>query len=680
MHAHSEKSAAAPAIGFFDVRRITAVGGAANGLRVPSVRLLLSLAAEGERSGEALHRGARALGLALGVPDAQPADAAGTLVAPLISALCQLWTKALSSALTEVNAALAQTVSGPPSQQGVEIAKAGGAQKAAGILLQWPTHWPHLLGPVLNWALDQWSMLAQAADKDAAVQAVRSSWEQLKPRIRQALPPGANPARLLTAASDLKLPIRWIDRDIMQVGHGRRARWLCSTLTDSTPSLGTMLARDKASANRLLRAAGIPVPQHVEVTSEEAALAAAERLGWPVVVKPADQDQGTGARPNLHSVKQVIAAYRHASAISKRVLVEKHVAGNEYRLGVVHGRLFWAHERVPAKVTGDGQSTLQALIDAENDRRGVARMSDVNAWSPIELNGESLDYLIENGFSLDGVPALGAVVQLQRVPNGSGSTGRHCLNAVHPDNRLLAERVAKLLRLDVAGVDIIISDISWSWRDAGGAVTEVNAVPRVSNRTDPNVVVRLLSELIPAQGRIPLCFVLAPDEAAIAWVEVLHARLSATGLRTGLSTEAGLRIGTDWIRMGRSSLWDDVQALQMDPTVGAIVVVGDDAGFLQSGLPFDAVDALIVATHAPQVLQLLMPYSGSFKAVIGDHVTKQYGDALQAWGGNWLALPRGEQGERRLVDETVRALLAAEAAYAHVEPVLQDEVSHAMRS
>ena len=676
MHDRDEKPVSAAATGLFDVRRITTVVGVANGLRAPSVQVLLSLSAQGERSSDALYSAARSFAAVLSLPTPSQDLPTELPAEQTITALCELWSNVLSRALAELKATLAQTVSGPLNLQRVSITRSGSAEQATGVLLQWPTHWPHLLAPTLNWALEQWSALALAVDDDEAAQAVRSSWEQLRQRLGQALPPGYNPARLLTAANDLKLPVRWIDPEIVQIGQGRRGRWLRSTLTDATASLGVLLARDKARANRFLRTAGVPVPQHVEVASEEAALAAAERLGWPVVVKPADQDQGAGARPNLCSAEQVIAAYRHASAISKRVLVEKHVAGNEYRLTVVHGRLLWAHERVLATVMGDGQSTLQALIDAENERRRIALIKDVNAWPLIKIEEENLSYLNEVGWPLESIPPSGRVVQLQRVPNGNGSINRACFDTIHPDNRLLAERAAQLLRLDVAGVDLIIPDISRSWRDAGGAVTEVNAIPQVSNRTDRNLVARLLRQLIPGQGRIPLAYVLAPGEAP-GWVEVLHARLSAAGLRVGLSTDAGLRVGEDLIRTGRSSVWDDVHALQLDPTVAAIVVVADGAGFLQSGLSFDAVDALIVAAHAPQVLQLLMPYCGSLKAMIGEDVIRQYGTALQAQAGGWLLLTSDEQAERRLVDEVAGALLAAEAAYAHAEPVLPDEVPYA---
>ena len=671
MREHRETPA--PAIECFDVRRITTLIGAANGLRVSSVQLLLCLAEPGEKSGEVLHGGVGALASALGVPVPQREDHPGTPAESVITGLCHAWLNVLFCALAEVNAALAQTASGTVSLRRVGITKEGGARKASGVLLQWPTHWPHLLAPVLNWALDQWNALTRATDADVAAQAVRASWGQLRHRLGLALPSGTNPARLLTAANDLKLPVRWIDRDILQVGHGRRARWLRSTMTDATPSLGVLLARDKARANHLLRAAGVPMPQHVEVPSEEAALAAAERLGWPVVVKPADQDQGAGARPNLCNAEQVIAAYRHASAISKRVLVEKHIAGNEYRLTVVHGRLLWAHERVPAAVVGDGQSTLQALIETENERRRIALLADPNAKPIIKIIEENFSYLHEAGWSLESIPVSGQVVQVQRVPDGNGSFNRACFDAVHSENRLLAERAAQLLRLDIAGVDLIIPDISRSWRDAGGAVTEVNAIPQINNRTDRNLAMRLLRQLIPSQGRIPLAYVLAHGQAP-GWVEALHERLSAAGLRVGLSTEAGLRVGKDLIRTGRNSVWDDVYALQVDPSVEAIVVVADGMGFLQSGLPFDAVDALIVTAHALQVLQLLTPYSGSLKAVIGNGVIRQYGTALPAQAGNWLLLPSDEQGERRLVDEAVRALLSADAAYAHAEPVLPDEV------
>ncbi len=662
------------AIVFFDVRRVIMLNGAANGLRGGSVQLLLSLSDRGERPVEALRRGLRAMGAVVGQTVQINEDPAPTNAEPVIADLCRQWLDLLSGALAEVSTALSVTVSGPPTVQKVEITKTDQAQKVPGALLQWPTRWPHLLAPVLNWALDQWTVLAQAMDQDAAVQEGRSSWQQQQKAVLQVLPSGTNAALLLTAADSLDLPMRWIGRDIMQFGHGRRARWLRSTMTDSTPSLGAMLARDKAHANRLLRMAGVPVPQHVEVMSEEGALAAAARLGWPVVVKPADQDAGAGARANLRSADQVAAAYRYASSVSRRVLVEQYIAGHDHRLTVVHGKLFWAYGLQRAMVVGDGKSVIQALIDAENERRRSALTGNMNDLQPIQLKPDDILFLEETNLPLDSIPAAGQEVWLQRLPNSHrGGLLRACFGRVHPDNRVLAERAAQLLRLDIAGVDLIIPDISRSWREVGGAITEVNAIPQVYNTTDRNLVARLLRELVPSHGRIPLAYVLVQG-AAPAWVEALHARLAASGLRVGLSTENGLRVGADLIRQPRTSEWDDVQALQLDPTVEAIVVVGDGSGFLQSGLPFDAVDALVVSAHAPQVLQLMLPYCGSLKAVLGDEMIRQYGNGLRAQSGNWLVLTGDEQGEQHLVDEVVRALLAAEAVYTQAEPLLPDEV------
>ena len=666
----------APAVAFFDSRRITLVPGVANGLRVPGVQLLLSPGAPGDGAGDALRQGLDRMAVALGVAGPPQEEPAAATARPAFAGLCRRWALLLLAALAEVNASLSEAAAGTPSLQVLGAATGGGGRAAGhdGILLRWPTHWPQLLAPVLDWALDLWSTLAQAADEDAAVAAARSSWDQVRRRILQGLPPGTNAALLLAAADRLAVPVRWVDWDVLLVGQGRRARWLRSTMTDATPGLGAMLARDKARANRLLREAGVPVPRHEEVASEQAALAAAARLGWPVVVKPADQDGGAGARAGLSTEAYVADAYRHATTRSQRVLVEQHLDGVDHRLTVVHGHLFAAYKIRRAIIVGDGTATLQGLIDAENARRREALADGTSILRPIHLQPEDLQLLEETGWCLDATPAAGQEVTLQRMPSSShGGVALSCFGAVHPDNRVAVERAARLLRLDVAGVDFISPDISRSWREVGGAVTEVNAIPQVYNRTDRNMVMRLLRELVPGRGRVPLAYVLTQGDAP-AWVEVLRERLVAAGLCVGLTTPAGMCVGTDWIRMPRTSEWDDIRALQLDPTVGAIVVVGDGAGFLRSGLPFDTVDALVVATFAPQVLRLLLPYCGPFKAIIGEEVARRCIDMPQARAGDWLVRPEGGQEESRLVDEVTRALVAAEAFYARAEPVLPDEV------
>ena len=357
------------------------------------------------------------------------------------------------------------------------------------------------------------------------------------------------------------------------------------------------------------------------------------------------------------------AAFAHASGFSKRVLVEQHIQGHEYRLTIVNGELLWAHERLPASVTGDGQRSVQALIDVENVRRRQALLTDPDGWLPIQMDAANLSYLNENGRSLDDIPAAGEVVRLQRVPRSTtGGMGAAHFDTIHPDNRRLAERAAQMLRLDIAGVDLIMPDITRSWREVGGAVTEVNAIPGVAMQTNPLLHQQLLQKIMPHSGRIPLLFVLVEGDKP-QWIDGVITRLEAAGLHVGLTSTEGLKIGGNSIRGPRASVWDDIRAMQMDPSVGAMIIISDGADLLRTGLPFDTVDALVVQAHRPQTLSLLLPYVRGLKV---HQVSESQTGASPppAIGKDWRTFSDGLESMAALTEMMASALLQAEAIYA----------------
>lgn len=541
------------------------------------------------------------------------------------------WVAMMGQALAAAAAVCAPHAAGEPR------VVAGRQNGQPGFWVLWPAHWPQRVGGCLLWSLQVWRQLAQP-DPDGqppGVEALGRQWQERVRMLRQRVPGGLNPANVLAAARALDWPARWVDGDVLQLGHGRLSRWWRSTLTDATPSIGVMLARDKTRTTRLLRTAGLPVPRHMEVGSLDAAERAAEALGWPVVVKPADQDKGAGARAHLQSMEQVRRAFDHAAAVSGRVLVEQHVYGREYRLTVVQGVLLWAHERVPAQVVGDGRHDVQTLIEQENRRRRAALAADPAGWVPMQVDEEMRDYLQETGVSLQAVPPAGVPVRLQRVPAATtGGGGLACFHTIHPDNRRLAERAAQCLRLDVAGVDLIMPDITRSWREAGGAVTEVNAMPQISLQTNPKLVQRLLQCSMPQGARIPLVLVLA-GSARSQWLALWRESAQEAGFSLGISAPSGLEVGTERRFDGRTSAWEHMQALQMDREVDAMVLVCDGTEFFKTGLPFDRVDVLVVQEHQPRVLSLLLPYCTGLQFCADEPLLQQYAHSLPNQPVQW---------------------------------------------
>ena len=413
----------------------------------------------------------------------------------------------------------------------------------------------------------------------------------LTARLRRRAPAGMNSLRFLQAAHDSGIPWRRIANNVFQFGWGARARWMDSSLTDVTPSISAGLARDKRATAQVLRQAGIPVPAHAPVADAEGAVKVAEQLGFPVVVKPADQDGGLGVAAGLTTAEAVTKAFAAARALSNTILVEKHFEGNDYRLQVFQGEVFWVVHRVPGGVTGDGSSTVAELLAITNadPRRGEPGGNTL--LKRIDIDEEARELLQEQGLTLEAVPLECQFVRLRRAANvATGGVPVPVLDVVHPDNLALAVRAARVLRLDLAGVDLLIQDIRKSWLETGAAICEVNAQPQLW----PTLPAYLLKRLVKGQGRIPVLMVLG-DVSDEAWFAQLLASLPVNRPGLGVATPEGVSIGTQTVRKGPCTAFQGGVALISDPQVEmAVICVGDERVF-ETRLPVDRFDVLVLA-------------------------------------------------------------------------------------
>lgn len=403
-----------------------------------------------------------------------------------------------------------------------------------------------------------------------------------------------NVPRFLRAAFELGLPFQEIPGDLMQYGQGKRSRWLNSSLTDEASHISTSLARDKPLTVKMLKRAGLPTPVHRLVNSEDAAVEMAQQLGFPVVVKPADLDGGIGVSTNLTSPEDVRLAFRQATEHSSRILVEKHVAGRDYRLVVLHDEVVGAIERIPAGVFGDGEHTVQALVDLANadPRRGESPHALLKR---LHLDDEAQGLLEDAGLSISSVPRSGEFVRLRRAGNiASGGMPVSVLEKVHPDNLRLAVRAAKALRLDFAGIDLLMEDIALSWKECRAVICEVNAQPNLGRITTAHLYAPILQKIVPGDGRIPITLILgAPPDGDLA--QTIAFALRQAGFSTGCHDARGVRVDGEERMVGRISTFAAGTALAMDRTLGAMVVSIDDIATLRTGLPFARYDVLVLA-------------------------------------------------------------------------------------
>ncbi|MCI5043136.1 MAG: cyanophycin synthetase [Aquisalinus sp.] len=302
---------------------------------------------------------------------------------------------------------------------------------------------------------------------------------------RRSLGPSA--MAIVKAAEERDIPwIRLNQDSLIQLGQGKYQKRIEAALSSQTACIAVDIAKDKEFCTQLLYDLGLPVPEQKYVRNGDEAVTAAERIGYPVVVKPVDGNHGRGVSINLMTENEVLDAFDKASDQGSGVIVEQMIEGADHRLLVVNGNLVAAAKRVPAHVKGDGRSTIEELVDRENQdpRRGVGHE---NMLTRLELDKGADKMLREQQMDVKTVLADGQVAYLRRTANlSTGGTAVDVTDTIHPDNKFMAERAIKAVGLDIGGVDFLTTDITKSYRETGGAICEINAGPGIRMHISPS--------------------------------------------------------------------------------------------------------------------------------------------------------------------------------------------------
>lgn len=378
----------------------------------------------------------------------------------------------------------------------------------------------------------------------------------------------------------------------VQLGHGARQQRIVAASTSRTSHIGQSIAADKIYTSQLLAEVGLPVPDQRAVGNLAEALAAADAIGYPVVVKAGRVDKGEAVAAGLGNRGEVEAAYRRLSGHG-RMLVEKHVPGDDHRCLVVGGRLVAVARRIPAHVVGDGHSTVEALIAAvnRNPRRAVGdRAPDLVV---IEVDAAVRQELARQGLELTSIPADGQTVPLRGTANiSTGGTSIDVTPIVHPETRRIVEAAARIVDLDVTGIDVITTDIARPLAETGGAICEVNQTPglrpHVADPASPDVAAALVDHLFPggSDGRIPLAAVTGTNGKTTT-VRMAARILRAMGPNVGQATTESVEIDGRVLARGDMAGPPGVRMLLRDPLVEAAVVEAARGGMRRLGLGFD---------------------------------------------------------------------------------------------
>jgi cyanophycin synthetase len=411
-------------------------------------------------------------------------------------------------------------------------------------------------------------------------------------RLAQRRAFGPSTAALVRAAEERDIPwIRLNDQSLVQLGHGKFQRRIQATVTSETRHTAVEIASDKRLTNQILSDLGLPVPRQTRVREAAEAVEAAERIGYPVVVKPLDGNHGKGVSINLLDAEQVRVAFEKAYEYSSVVLVETFQEGHDYRILVVSGKVRAVAHRVPGHVVGDGTHTIAELVEIVNSdpRRGIGHEK---VLTRLELDHQAQRLLEQGGLTAASVLPDGKVFYLRSTGNlSTGGTSVDKTDVIHYDNRVMAERAVKAVGLDVGGVDFISPDITQSYKEAGGVIVEVNAAPGFRMHTAPtegkprDVAGPVIDMLFPAGTpyRIPIAAITGTNGKTTTTRMVGHI-LKFAGCTVGMTTSDGVYIDGELTVTGdMTGPWASHLVLR-DPSVDAAVLETARGGIVRSGL------------------------------------------------------------------------------------------------
>ena len=405
---------------------------------------------------------------------------------------------------------------------------------------------------------------------------------------------GPSTASLVRAAEERDIPwLRLNDYSLVQMGHGKYQQRIQATITSQTSHIAVEVASDKEETNKVLGDLGLPVPQQRLVYSSSDAVRFAERIGYPVVVKPFNANHGRGVSLNLNDAEHVQIGFEKAREHSRGVIVEKFITGFDHRILVVDGQVVAAAKRVPGHVVGDGKHTIEQLVEQVNadPRRGIGH-EKILTRIEIDYQAERLLDLLH--YTAQTVPAAGETVYLRSTGNlSTGGTAVDVTDLIHPDNAEMAARAAAAVGLDVAGVDFLTEDISQSYKDHDGAICEVNAAPGFRMHAHPSegeprdVAGAVMDMLFPSgsPARIPI-YAVTGTNGKTTTVRMLAHIHKLAGSTVGLATTDGVYVDGQLTVPGDMTGPSSARLILRDPAVDVAVLETARGGILRAGLGF----------------------------------------------------------------------------------------------
>ncbi|WP_456440535.1 cyanophycin synthetase [Psychroserpens sp.] len=423
---------------------------------------------------------------------------------------------------------------------------------------------------------------------------------------------GPSTGSIVQEAQDRGIPwIRLNKYSLCQLGYGSNQKRIQATVTSETSNIGVEIACDKEDTKFLLEQAEVEVPKGEIIRRESGVEDACDYVGFPLVVKPISGNHGRGITVDVNSYKEAVEAFKIAKEVSRSVILEKFITGEDYRLLVINNKLVAAAKRTPAHVIGDGKSTIQELIDKVNEdpRRGYGHEK---VLTMITVNELTKTIIASSGYELDTVIKKDEMLILKDTANlSTGGTAEDVTDRVHPANVFMAERISKIIDLDICGIDVMTTDISKPLSETGGAILEVNAGPGFRMHLAPttglprNVAAPVIDKLFPpgSTSRIPIVAVSGTNGKTTTTRLIAH-MAKMKGYRVGYTTSDGVYIQNRLLMKGDCTGPASAEFVLKDPTVNFAILESARGGLLRAGLGFKKCDIGIVTNVASDHLGL----------------------------------------------------------------------------
>ncbi|MFM2225276.1 MAG: hypothetical protein RJA07_1478 [Bacteroidota bacterium] len=443
---------------------------------------------------------------------------------------------------------------------------------------------------------------------------------------------GPSTGSLVEEAVKRKIPyIRLNKSSLVQLGYGVNQKRIQATIASTTSSIAVEIACDKEDTKNILSAAEIPVPKGLICVDHEDLEAAIKKIGYPIVTKPIDGNHGKGATTDIKNWDEAVIAFEAAKKYSRKIIVEKFITGFDHRILVINYKFICAAKRTPAAVLGDGKSTIQQLIDKVNEdpRRGYGHEKVLTS---IKVDSFTEKILADKNITLETILPKGEELWLKPTANiSTGGTATDVTDLVHPSNVFMCERIARIIGLDICGIDIMAENLSEPLSENGGAILEVNAAPGFRMHLEPtiglprNVAEPVIDMLYPpgASARIPIIAIGGTNGKTTTTRMMAHI-VKQMGHKVGFTTTDGVYIQNQLMMRGDCTGPISAEFILKDPTVDFAVLECARGGILRAGLGFHNCDIAIVTNVAADHLGLqgidTMEQLARVKAVVPESV------------------------------------------------------------